>query len=184
MVLHMITTKKQLKDVTEYEKALYMPKDIKKIIKLILFCDHDYLIWKYVKILRRTEFYYNNGNRIFYCLFNRKKNILGAKLGFTIWQNTILKGVRIWHYGSIIINGHAQIGENCQLHGNNCIGNKGVSDDRAPVIGNNVDIGIGASIIGNVYIADNVKIGANSVVTKSCFKKGAILVGCPAREIK
>ena len=54
----------------------------------------------------------------------------------------------------------------------------------APVIGNNVDIGVGAKIIGDITIADDVKIGAGAVVTKSCLEKGATLVGIPAKPVK
>ena len=56
-----------------------------------------------------------------------------------------------------------RIGEDCILHGQNCIGNKGDADaSAAPVIGKNVDIGVGASVIGDIFIADDVKIGAGA----------------------
>lgn len=180
----MIKTKQNLREVIKFESQLYLPKLKIKRIKLLLLQDHNYLLWKYVKALRYTEFHYNIGHKFRYWVWQRKKNVLGAKLGITIWHNTVKKGIRIWHYGSVIINGHAQIGENCQLHGENCIGNKGLYDNAAPTLGNNVDVGVGAKIIGNIYIADNVKIGANAVVTKSCYIKGAVLCGVPARVIK
>ena len=66
----------------------------------------------------------------------------------------------------------------------NCIGNKGIADSGVPVIGNNVNIGVGAKIIGDIYIADNVCIGANAVVTESCHVEGATLIGVPAKMIK
>ena len=47
-----------------------------------------------------------------------------------------------------------------------------------------MDIGVGATIIGNITIADNIKIGAGAVVTKSFLTPGVTLVGIPAREIK
>ena len=47
--------------------------------------------------------------------------------------------------------------------------------------GDRVDIGVGAKIIGDITIADDVKIGAGAVVTKSCLKQGATLVGIPAK---
>ena len=65
-----------------------------------------------------------------------------------------------------------------------CIGDKGDFDNRAPVIGDNVDMGVGAKIIGPVTLADNLKIGANAVVTKSCETPSAVLVGVPAKAIK
>lgn len=71
------------------------------------------------------------------------------------------------------------------MHGNNCIGNDGITDE-CPKIGNNVDIGYGSIIIGNITIADNVKIGANSLVNKDCLEENVILIGSPAikRKIK
>lgn len=47
----------------------------------------------------------------------------------------------------------------------------------APVLGDNVELGFGATVIGDVYIADGCKIGA--VVTKSCYEPYSTLVGFP-----
>ena len=53
-----------------------------------------------------------------------------------------------------------------------------------PHLGDRVDIGVGAVIIGNVTVADNVKIGANSVVTKSIDEDGTVCAGVPAHKIR
>ena len=180
----MITNKKEKERILEIERKNYDIISKRKMLTLFLLSDHNYLLWKYNKYLRNTEYYYNIGNRILYQYYQRKKNKLGSKLGITMWHNVADEGLHIWHYGSVIVNGHAKLGKNCQLHGENCIGNKGDFDQAAPVLGDNVDVGVGAKIIGDVYIANNVKIGANAVVTKSCYREGAVLVGVPAREIK
>lgn len=179
-----ISSKNDLKEWLREEKKLYLGTTTAAMIKKFLLYDHDYVIWKFVKALRVCEYHYNADNKIRYVLWQNIKNHAGERIGITAWHNTIGKGVRFWHYGSVIINGHAKIGENCQFHGNNCVGNKGDGYIEAPVIGNNVEIGIGAKIIGNVYIADNVKIGANAVVVKSCYTVGTSLVGIPAQEVK
>lgn len=173
--------KKRVIDIEKKNYGIYSKRDL---IKLFLLSDHNYLLWKYTAYLRNTEYYYNIGNKVLYQYYQRKKNKLGARLGITIWHNVADEGLCIWHYGSVIVNGHAKIGKNCQLHGENCIGNKGDFDKKAPILGDNVDVGVGAKIIGDIYIANNVKIGANAVVTKSCYRDGAVLVGVPAREIK
>ena len=139
--------------------------------------EDNYLIWKYISYLRREE---NARNKIAAYFWRRKKNDLGSRLGIVAYAGTCGKGLKIWHYGSVIISGDARVGENCTFHGQACIGNDGRSE-KAPVIGNNVDIGVGARIIGDITIADDVRIGANAVVTRSCYEKGATLVGCPAR---
>jgi serine O-acetyltransferase len=55
---------------------------------------------------------------------------------------------------------------------------------ESPIIGNNVYIGPGSKLFGDITIADNVKIGANSVVNKSILQNGATAVGIPAKIIK
>ena len=179
----MINTKSELKLVLQKERALYLSNDIRMVILKWATRNHDYLLWKYVKALRIVEYYANQKNQIMFYLWERKKNLLGARLGISLWHNCAAEGLRIWHYGSIIVNANATLGKNCQLHGDNCIGNKGTIGKGSPVIGDNVDIGVGAKIIGDIYIANGVKIGANAVVTKSCEIEGATLVGIPARVL-
>ena len=92
-------------------------------------------------VLKKEKVMYLGSNYLFYYA-DRKENILGAKLGVSMWRNCVEEGLRIWHYGSIIVNANAWIGKDCQLYGNNCIGNKGTTDKGVPIIGDNVDIGI------------------------------------------
>ena len=56
--------------------------------------------------------------------------------------------------------------------------------DDAPIIGNNVEVGFGAVIIGKVKIADGIKIGANSVVANSFLEPNITIAGVPAKKIK
>lgn len=68
----------------------------------------------------------------------------------------------------VFISSGAQIGKNCTIFHQVTIGSNTLPDSAgcgAPVIGDNVYIGCGAKIIGNVTIGDNVRIGANCVVT-------------------
>ena len=145
-----------------------------------------YFIDRYLYLLRREEnFKSKNGliNNFFNKFYERKKNKLGIKLGFVIPAFTLKENVKICHIGNIIINSNAVIGNNCKLHGSNCIGNKGTTQD-SPIIGNNVDIGFGAILIGNIKISDNCKIGAGAVVTNSFETPGATIVGIPAIQIE
>lgn len=178
-----IQTKEELKKCLSSEKAQYFHNDGKMLARFLL-QEHDYQIWKYQKSLRMLEYHLNRNHRIRYRIWVLRNNLLSSRLGIYIHQNCFDVGLRIWHYGSIIVNGHAKIGKNCQLHGDNCIGNKGLASSKAPVIGDDVDIGVGAVIIGDIYIADGVRIGANAVVTKSCYEKGATLIGSPAHVLK
>ena len=151
-----------------------------------LLYEHLYLNCKFIKLLRKDEYYTNNStgiNKFMHIIVRRKKNKLATKLGFTIPANVFDEGLRIWHYGNIVVNGQAKVGRNCVMHGDNCIGNNGF-DKKAPRIGNNVDIGVGAKIIGDIEIADGIIIGANSVVNKSFLEPNVVIAGVPAKIIK
>lgn len=181
----MIKSKSDLKKCLE-EDYKYYEISLKEKIRDNFVKEHLRVIWKYIKYLRYEEYYSNKKSLIYKpwkLLFTRKKNKLGNKLGFYIHPNCFEEGLTICHHGNIIVNGYSKIGKNCVLHGDNCIGNDGKSK-KAPQIGNNVNIGIGAKIIGDIYLADNIKIGANAVVIKSCYTEGATLVGIPAKEVK
>lgn len=61
--------------------------------------------------------------------------------------------------------------------------NIGVGYDGAPRIGNNVWIGPGVKIFGNIEIANECAIGAGAVVNKSFYEKRISIAGVPARKI-
>lgn len=84
------------------------------------------------------------------------------------------------HLNGIIVSHYAKIGKNCTIHQQVTIGQS--EGNGAPIIGDNVMIGAGAKIIGNVKIGNNVKIGANAVVVKD-VPDNATAVGVPARII-
>lgn len=105
---------------------------------------------------------------------------LSALLGFTIPLNTCGPGFHPVHWGSIVISSQARIGRNCRIH--SCV-NIGAYGTGAPIIGDNVYIGPGAKIFGDVTIGSNVRIGANAVVNKS-FPDDVTLVGVPAKVVK
>jgi len=83
------------------------------------------------------------------------------------------------HFGGIVISGFAKFGDNCRIRNGVVIGLKNVDEPGAPVIGNNVDIGTGAKILGKIKIGNNVLIGANAVVI-SDVPDNSIAVGIPA----
>ena len=165
--------------VLAYEKKLYFTGK-KDYLTAMVTHEDNYLIWKYMTFLRREEAARSKLTAYFW---RRKKNNLGSRLGLQIYAGTCARGLHIWHYGSVIISGDAVIGENCTIHGQACIGSDGVSDE-APVLGKNLDIGVGAKIIGGVTLADDIRIGAGAVVVKSCEIPGATLVGVPARQVE
>lgn len=83
------------------------------------------------------------------------------------------------HFGGIVISGYAKFGDNCRIRNGVVVGLKNVNEPCAPQIGNNVDIGAGAKLLGNIKIGSNVSIGANSVVLTD-VPDNSIAVGVPA----
>lgn len=88
-------------------------------------------------------------------------------------------GFVIDHFGGVIVSGYSKFGDNCRIRNGVVVGLKNVGDPGAPVIGNNVDIGAGAKVLGKIRIGNNVLIGANAVVI-SDVPDNSIAVGVPA----
>lgn len=104
--------------------------------------------------------------------------------GVTIGVSAVIgKRLIIEHSGAIVIHGNAVIGDDCIIRQGVTIGNRRLDDPfGAPNIGNRVNIGAGAKILGRVFIGNDVEIGANAVVVHD-IPDGATAVGIPARII-
>lgn len=138
--------------------------------------------WKFLIILRKHEYYLNTGkNRIMLCYYKFLHHIKGVKLGFEIPCNVFGPGLKINHYGYLIVNPKAKIGAWCDIHQGVNIGEN--TDKLAREIGDNVWIGPGAKIFGGIKIGNNIMIGANAVVNKSFEQDGVNIAGVPAKVI-
>lgn len=164
----------------ESEKALYYPKDKKQRIFRILTKHVDIVFYKAVMVNRKYLKAKNKNQKIKMLYYGRLANKYARNYNLELYGE-FGNNFRIWH-SNIIINGNAKLGNNINMHGNNCIGNNG-KNDRAPIIGDNVDIGFGATIIGDIKIASNIKIGAYSLVNKSFEEEGITIAGVPAKVI-
>jgi len=94
-------------------------------------------------------------------------------------------GLRVFHAQGLVVHAHTKIGDRCTLRQGVTIGNKKNRDgtmSACPVIGDDVDIGAGAVIIGEIKIGSRVSIGANTVVTKD-VPDDMVVVGQSARYI-
>ena len=89
---------------------------------------------------------------------------------------------RIDHFGGIIISGDAVFGDDCVVRNGVTVGLRYTGKSGSPVIGNRVDIGAGAKILGSISIGDDVAIGANAVVLID-VPNNSIAVGVPARVL-
>lgn len=99
----------------------------------------------------------------------------GAKIG---------EGLFIDHGMGVVIGETSIIGDNVLLYQGVTLGGTGLEKGkRHPTIGNNVVIGTGAKVIGNITVADNSYIGANAVVIKD-VPPNSTVVGVPGRITK
>ena len=86
-------------------------------------------------------------------------------------------GLVIMHPMGIVINSKVVGGDNITLESGVVIGDE---KGRSPSLGNDIFVGSGAKIIGDLRLGDGVKVGANAVVTRSAGE-GATLLGVPAK---
>ncbi len=161
------------------EKNIYLSQNFGKSLYKRITKHPDYIFYKAVTIHRKYKLAKEKNKKIKSIIYAFYANRIASKYNLELYGK-FGENLRIWH-GNIIINGDAILGNNCNLHGNNCIGEK---NGKSPIIGNNVDIGYGTVIIGDISIANNIVIGANSLVNKSFNEEGVIIAGCPAKIIK
>ena len=97
---------------------------------------------------------------------------------------TIGNRLMIDHGMGVVIGETTIIGDDCTIYHQVTLGGTGKeTKKRHPTIGNNVLIGTGSKILGNINIGNNVKIGANSVVLKD-VEENSTVVGIPGKCIK
>ena len=125
--------------------------------------------------------------------FQRKSFIRTAKLIsyinrflFAVWlpsSATIGRNFKIGYGGlGVVIHNNTVIGDNCLVAQNVTIG-RNFKDTKVPKIGNDVYIGAGSVVFGEITIGNNVIIGSNSVINKS-VPDNCTVVGNPMRIIE
>lgn len=118
---------------------------------------------------------------LFFCVIWQKgiEILTGISIPYTV---TIGHSFYIGHFGNIIINATAVIGNNCNISQGVTIGVSGRGVKRGvPKIGDNVYIGANAVISGSIIIGDDVVIGANSLVIND-VPDAITVVGVPASK--
>lgn len=101
------------------------------------------------------------------------------------WKTRIGPGFRIDHGQALVVNDGTVFGRDCTVRNSTTIGNKRLKDgtfSTPPRIGDRVDIGANAVIIGPVKIGDDAAIGAGAVVVRD-VPPAHVAVGNPARVI-
>jgi len=99
----------------------------------------------------------------------------GAKIGANFF---------IDHGMGVVIGETTEIGDNVTVYQGVTLGGTGKEKGkRHPTLGNNVVIGAGAKILGNIRIGNNVKVGANAVILKS-VPDDSTVVGVPGEVVR
>ena len=97
---------------------------------------------------------------------------------------TLGAGILIDHGMGVVIGETAELGDRITIYHGTTLGGTGKEKGkRHPTVGNNVVIGAGSKVLGNIKIGSNSKIGANSVVIND-VPEGATVVGIPGRVVK
>lgn len=118
---------------------------------------------------------------VFYrILYRRARNVYGIELPYTV---ELGRRVIIEHQGTIVIHGGAKIGDDCVIRQGVSLGNRYLDAPlEAPTLGDRVNVGAGAKILGLVSIGNDASIGANSVVVKN-VDANTTVVGIPAKPL-
>ncbi len=168
-----------------------MFKYIKEQIKTVM--EKDPSISKQFEVLLCPSFKALIYYKISHYFYERKHLILARyisekakrKTGIEIHPGaTIGKRLFIDHGTGVVIGETAIVGNDVTLfHGVTLGGTGKEKGKRHPTIGNNVFIGSGAKVLGNIVVGNNVKIGANAVILKD-VPSNVTIVGVPGKIVK
>ncbi|MBQ9265868.1 MAG: hypothetical protein IJ186_02185 [Bacilli bacterium] len=160
---------------SEYKKSLKLFSNRcfdGKVNKCLCYLTRNHSFYRYTlyKCYLKSKVSIVRPFKILYSYLYQRKSL---KINVQINCDSILEGF-YFHHNNVVINKRSIIGKNLDCFGNNCIGGK---NDHAPILGDNIIMGYGSMIIGNVRIANNVVIGAGAIVTKDVLTEGATVVG-------
>jgi serine O-acetyltransferase len=103
------------------------------------------------------------------------------------YQAEIGPGLVLYHPTGVVVGPGCRVGARAKIMQGATLGSDAVTagDENAasPVLGDDVFIGPGAALFGDVEVGDRVQVGANSVVTSS-FPSDVVIAGAPARVIR
>lgn len=140
--------------------------------------------FKIIFIYRICNYLYNKNNSIILFIFKILLFHYQSKFGIDLFPKTEIKeGFFINHGFGVVIHSDTKIGKNVNISQGVTIGqsNRGIKKGT-PTIGDNVFIGPGVCIYGNIKIGNNVAIGANAVVNTD-VPDNAVIAGIPATII-
>lgn len=177
----MIKTKKDLSFYIAADRIMNgrsAKRNIKEVAFDYISGDEGGAILRYLRAMRNYSYYANTTQkgqcikalaRLYWGGCFRK---LGIRLGFSIGYNSLGYGVVLPHYGTIVVNGEASIGNFAVLHTSTCIAGK-------KEIGDFLYLSAGSQIVGDIKLGDGVIVAAHSLVNHSSDSY-VLLAGSPA----
>ncbi len=140
---------------------------------------------RFQRIMRKTEYRWNTRKKSFLHMIlaywsKTKYIILCKSFNVDIPINVFGPGLIIWHLQGITVNSKAKIGRNFSISKGCTIGQK---NNLVPVVGDNCEMMINSSILGEGILADGVAIGAHTLVIKPIMDSDSTWAGVPAKKI-
>ena len=176
------------KDLHRYILADYQAQKMEHPFFARFSYGENWAMYKYMKVLRKLEYYQNAPpnffRRLLYGWYNLKHRKMSLRYNIYISPNIVGEGFKLVHPGFRRIDTVVKsIGNNCSvlpmvLFGKGTNGMVGCIE-----VGDNVSFGTGCTILGPVKIGNNVVVGAGAVVTKD-IPDNCTVAGVPAKIIK
>lgn len=184
-----ITSKKQLDFFIKADRMInrgYFKVPIRQRIKNILSGDeilgYLYCMRCYSYSLHGTDYKSRFGlmwGGVICCIskvyYGVKFHRMGLLLGFSMGPDIFDYGLRLTHYGTIVIGTNNTIGKYALIQPSTCV------EGQANIIGDNFYLATGARVVKKVEIADNVIVGANAVLNRSVETPNVMLAGIPSK---
>ena len=177
--------KKMFYKCIDAEILRFLPKlKLPRFIKLLLIINLEPSC-RAIYYIRKMQ-YYSKSKFFIFRLLSRLYNVkLVREFGICIGADSQIGiGLHIPHPTSIVIGGSVKIGKNFSIYQNCTVGGARTGDVKKgnqPTIGDNVTLFSGSMILGRITVADNITIGANSVLLKDALSEG-VYVGNPAKR--
>ena len=175
----MITSKKMLREYLAADAAANKKPPIARYPLVCRLAGWYNML--YINYMRRCEYIDGSkGSGFFSSLVERyywrKMKKVGVLTGFQISPNTCGKGLYLPHWGSILVNGNARLGERCVIQ-------SGVLVAEGVRGGDHIYFSVGSKVLRDVTLADDIIVAANAVVNKSFTEPDIVVGGIPAKKI-
>lgn len=144
----------------------------------------SYMLSRYFYHLRMVEWHEltppNLWDKIMVGWHKYRMRKYGRMMGLQIPPHAIDFGIKLYHWGWMIVNGKAKIGKNLTIYPGVTVGG---AKTGVPSIGDNVFLGLGSKVFGGITIGNNVIVAPNAVVVKD-VPDNCVVAGVPAKIIK